>query len=87
MEEEEVDQELELGKSIIRAEGINFGTFKWLLKPAFENPHKIEEDSWVDFYNDYAEHRAHYSTPVRDWALEYFQDFNSEEHSYWLIKH
>jgi hypothetical protein len=86
MEQEKIDEELELGKNIIRAEGINFGTFKWLLKPFFVNSEKIDEDSWVHFYNTYAEMRAHYSITVREWALEYFLDFNSEEHSYWLYK-
>lgn len=79
--------EIEVGKAVLRAEGLNFLHFKIRMRNYFINGDQIDEDSMVQYYNDFASTKAHYANEnLRHWAASCFQDFNKDEHQFWLKK-
>jgi hypothetical protein len=79
------DFNIEKGKEIIRKEGINFSTFKLLVKSRMTNMKKVSEDEWVFAYESYAGCRASGKQTVENWAEEYYQEWAIPEHSCELI--
>lgn len=80
-----VEQDIEKGKTILRGKGCNLTAFKKELAELLDGTGKLDEDSWVDFYNSYSWCCGcmGYET-IKDWATEFFQDFNKKHHRVWL---
>lgn len=78
------DKDVEQGKQLLRIEGITFSRFKESFKTYFINPDIIDEDRFVNFYNIYAERRLKYKDTIEEWIGEFFQDFNQDDHDFWL---
>lgn len=82
----EYDSNIEDGKKLLRSEGVNFSVFKSQMRTFFRNSQEIDEDSFVEFYNIFAERKSRYpKEKIGHWAAEFFQDFNKDEHSFWLM--
>jgi hypothetical protein len=84
---EEYLQQIEDGKKVLRERGINFSIFKTDLSALLVNARLLDEDDWVDFYNAYARGiGAKVFQTIKDWAKDFFQDWNKKEHRIWLRK-
>lgn len=78
---------IEKGKSILREKGINFSAYRAEMKKLLAGTEALDEDEWVHHYNTYAGcvGRTGFET-IKDWAEEFFQEFNKNEHRIWLRK-
>jgi len=81
----EYQRDIETGKTLLRLHGVNFSTFKEIVSSLLHGTATLDEDYWVDLYNSYAGcvGRTGYE-PLTEWAEEFFQGFNKEEHRIWL---
>lgn len=81
-----IELTVERGKKILRDENINFSMFKALLPNFLHHTNRLDEDDWVSYYNSYAGcvGAANRYELVGDWAKEWFQDYNKDDHRIWL---
>ena len=78
---------IEKGKAMLREKGINFSAFRAAMKTILSGTEVLDEDEWVHHYNTYAGcvGSTGFET-IKDWAEEFFQEFNKKEHRIWLRK-